>query len=133
MTKLNIDMLQLRRAIEASWKPDTAYHHVEEPGNPALGQCYVTSRVIQHYFPEAEIVEGEVLTPHGVEKHFWNVFENGGKELHIDLTWQQFPSGSFVKKWSVRDRRTLNDTRPTIERVELLLDRVEHMARSYLQ
>lgn len=52
-------MLRLREAIEASWKPDTAYHHAEEVDNPALGQCYVTSRVIQYYFPEAEIVEGE--------------------------------------------------------------------------
>ena len=127
MAELNIDMLKLRQAIEASRKSDTAYLYVEELGNPALGQCYVTSRVVQHYFPEAEIVEGEVQTPKGIEKHFWNVFKSNGKELHIDLTWQQFPPVSIVKDWKIRDRHTLNDTPPTVERVELLLSRVRRI------
>jgi hypothetical protein len=120
-----MDMTKLREAIEASWKPDTAYHHVKEKGNPALGQCYVTSRVVQHYFPEAEIVEGEVLTDKGIEKHFWNMIITNNQRLHIDLTWQQFHHGSSVKNWKVRNRLTLNDSQQTIDRFDLLLKRVK--------
>lgn len=120
-----VDMLSLRRAIEVSWRPDTAYLVAEEPGNPALGQCYVTARVVQHYFPEAEIVEGEVNTGKGAEKHFWNVFHASENDVHIDLTWNQFPHGSRVETWKVRDRTTLNDSQVTIDRVERLLGRVE--------
>lgn len=123
---MSTDMLALRRAIEAAWQPDTAYHFVEEPGNPGLGQCYVTSRVVQYYFPDAELAEGQVVTPTGNEWHFWNVFPNSGQELHLDLTWQQFPSGSFVKDWKIRPRHTYNDSPPTVERFERLLQRVQH-------
>ena len=119
------DMLALRRALEASWQPDTAYHHAEQAGNPALGQCYVTARVIQHYFPLTEIVEGEVITSTGTEKHFWNVFDIQGSLVHLDLTWQQFPQGSQVKSWRIRSRNTFNDSEPTIQRVERLLQRVQ--------
>ena len=72
----------------------------------------------------SEIVEGEIQTSDGTEKHFWNIFDSNGKELHVDLTWQQFPSKSIVKSWRIRDRSTLNDTQSTVDRVELLLGRV---------
>jgi len=121
-----VDMLALRRAIEASWQPDTAYHSAEETGNPALGQCYVTSRVVQHFFPEAELAEGEVTTPAGSEWHFWNVLTVGDQQIHLDLTWQQFPHGSLVKNWKIRLRDTYNDSQPTVERFERLLQRVQH-------
>lgn len=120
-----VTMLELRHALEASWRADTAYRFVSEPGNPALGQCYVTSRVVQHYFPEAELAEGEVTTPSGTEWHFWNVFTIGEQQIHVDLTWQQFPQGSSVKKWEIRPRHTYNDSQPTIERFERLLQRVQ--------
>jgi hypothetical protein len=121
----DLSMLQLRRALEASWQPDTAYLRVQREGNPALGQCYPTSRVLQHYFPAAEIVEGEVITPIATEKHFWNLLVAHGVEIHIDLTWQQFPPGSYVASWQVRDRNTLGDGPETLRRVDLLTKRVE--------
>jgi hypothetical protein len=124
MDNPRVDQLRLREAIEKSWQRDTANLKVEESGNPALGQCYPTSRVVQHYFPETEIAEGEVLTPGGPEKHFWNVIRTRDGYLHIDFTWQQFPSGSSIRNWKIRDRRTLNDSPPTVKRVELLLSRV---------
>lgn len=123
-----MDMLKLREAIEASWEPDTAYLRAEKEGNSALGQCYPTARVVQHYFPEMEIVEGEVITTQGSEKHFWNIMRTKNNTMHIDLTWQQFPHGSVVKNWKVRDRNALNDSPETIRRVETLLSRV----RQYL-
>jgi len=120
-----VEMFQLREALEASWKPDTAYLKVEEAGNPALGQCYPTSWVVQFYYPKAEIVEGEIWTGKSTEKHFWNILGQNGETIHIDFTWQQFPNGSVIKSYKVRDRETLGDGPETIKRIELLHNRVK--------
>lgn len=122
-----VDMVKLRQAIEASWEPAIAYMRQEEDGNPALGQCYPTSWVMQQYFAELEIVEGDIVTPSGREKHFWNILRNNGQVYHIDLTWQQFPVGSYVDSWWVRDRRTLNDGEETKQRCALLKSKVERV------
>ncbi len=125
-----ITMLKMRQALEASWDSETAYLGLAEEGNPALGNCYPTSRVVQYHFPDTEIVEGEVSTPKGNEKHFWNLVVVGGIEYHIDLTWQQFPTGSCVTGYKTRDRNELNDGQDTVRRVELLLDRVQNFLSS---
>ena len=121
-----ISILRLREALEHSWDAKTSYLNVSEEGNPALGQCYPTARMVQHFFPEMEIVEGEVLTGGKPEqhKHFWNILIKDGVEYHIDLSWQQFPVGSTVENYKVRDRETLGDSPPTIERCNLLLERI---------
>lgn len=121
----NVTIIMLREAIEASWGSDTAYLHVSEVGNPALGNCYPTSRVVQYYFPKMEIIEGQVLANEKLEKHFWNMIVDEGFEYHIDLSWQQFPPGSVVEEYKVRDRKTLADSESTVKRVDLLLDRVK--------
>lgn len=124
-------MLRLRQALEASWDADTAYLGAFKEGNPALGNCYPTLRVIQHYYPDTEIVEGEISTPNGSEKHFWNLLVVDGIEYHIDLTWQQFPTGSYVRSYKVRDRNKLGDGEDATRRVNLLLDRVETFLASH--
>ena len=58
MTK--VDLPHLREALEASWGEKTSYLAAKKAGNPSLGQCYPTPRVIQHFFPETEIVKGKV-------------------------------------------------------------------------
>jgi hypothetical protein len=63
-------MLRLREALNASWDKRTAYLEVEQMGNPALGQCYPTSRTVQHYYPETEIIRGTVWTGQTSELHF---------------------------------------------------------------
>jgi len=63
-------MLRLREALNASWDKRTAYLEVEQMGNPALGQCYPTSRTVQHYYPETEIITGTVWTGQTSELHF---------------------------------------------------------------
>ncbi len=68
-----------------------------------------------------EVAEGEVRTGHEVERHFWNVLDHGLTLLHIDLSWQQFPTGSSVRAYAIRDRSTFADSRETIKRVEILL------------
>ena len=126
-------LVQVREALEHSWSAETAYERALRPGVPALGQCYPTARVLQALFPVLEIVEGTVWTGSTQEKHFWNLLAVRGREYHLDLTWQQFPTGSEVRGWHVRDRECLGDGPRTIERVDLLLRRVKaRLARSDL-
>jgi hypothetical protein len=114
----------LRAAIEASWDRRTAYRGVTQAGNPAFGQCYPTSRVVQFFYPEVEIACGDVWTGSAVECHFWNVRGSGGEAEWIDFSWKQFPAGSAVQRYRLLDRRHLGDSPPTVERCELLLERV---------
>ncbi len=119
-------MLRLREALEASWDRDTSYFAAEQAGNPALGQCYPTCRVVQHYFPETEIIKGKVDTNSSREDiHFWNALHHRNDWYHIELSWQQFPPGSRVIEFIALDRNNLGDSPATIKRCELLLSRVE--------
>lgn len=127
-TKPNV--LQIREALEASWDEKTAYLGVKIEGNPALGQCYPTARVVQNFFPKTEIVKGEVWTGKRIEVHFWNVLIVGDSYYHIDLSWQQFPHGSSIKEYQILDRKTLGDSQETTERYEILLRRVLQYLKS---
>ncbi len=132
--RMETDFDQVSEALEASWDRNTSYQMAFEENNPALGQCYPTSRVIQAFFPETEIVEGEVWTGIRIEKHFWNLLLTDGVERHIDLTWKQFPAASEVRNWRVRARETLGDSPGTIACVNLLLERVnDHINRQKQQ
>ncbi|HZG45134.1 MAG TPA: hypothetical protein VEZ41_02555 [Allosphingosinicella sp.] len=123
------DLDKLAAALEASWDRSTAYRGVVQPGNPAVGQCYPTSRVVQFFYPETEIACGDVWTGAGTECHFWNVRGSGDEAEWIDLSWQQFPPGSVVQHFKLLDRHRLGDTPPTLERCGLLLRRVlAHLA-----
>jgi hypothetical protein len=86
-----IDLASLAAAIEASWDHRTAYQGITRPGNPAFGQCYPTSRVVQFFYPETEIARGDVWTGSSTECHFWNVRGSGDEAEWIDLSWKQFP------------------------------------------
>ena len=118
-------MLRLREALEASWDGQTAYGALEQAGNPALGQCYPTCRVVQHYYPATEIIKGKVWTGESEEIHFWNGLRVGDEWYHIDLSWRQFPVGSVVREFVALDRHDLGDSEATIQRCALLLKRVE--------
>ena len=117
-------LARLAAALEASWDHRTSHGGVTRPGNPALGQCYPTSRIVQYFFSETEIACGEVWTGAGTECHFWNVRGSGHAAEWIDLSWQQFPPGSVVRHFKLLDRRHLADSPPTVERCALLLRRV---------
>lgn len=122
---MEANLLQIREALEASWDEKTSYLAVKQKGNPALGQCYPTSRVVQHYFREMEIIKGTVWNGKTNEVHFWNGLQVDGSLYHIDLSWQQFPNGSAVRSFEILDRKSLHDSDATVKRCELLLDRVE--------
>ena len=119
-----VSLSQLRSALETSWDHRTAYLGACQPGNTALGQCYPTSRVVQWFFPNLEIVSGEVDTGTALEAHFWNIDPAFNPAKHVDLTWQQFAEGSKVVRFEILDRHALNDSPPTIARCELLRERV---------
>jgi hypothetical protein len=123
------DLIALREALEASWSAETSYGGVWEERNPALGQCYPTARVVQHFLPASEIVRGTVWTRTRPETHFWSELPTDDGVIAIDLTWQQFPPGSVVTAQEVLDRNSLGDSPPTIARCELLLARVEAYLR----
>ena len=122
-------MLRIREALEASWDRQTAYGEVHQAGNPALGQCYPTSRVVQHFCPATEIVKGKVWTGRSEELHFWNCLPIDGMLYHIDLSWQQFAAGSVVREFVLLDRLHLDDSQATLRRCSLLLERVENFLR----
>jgi hypothetical protein len=120
----SIDLPVLTLALEASWDSFTSYQGATRPGNPAYGQCYPTSRVVQWFYPEYEIAKGEVWTGARIEQHFWNVRGAGEDAEWIDLSWKQFPAGSVVRQFSLLDRNSLGDSERAKERCALLLQRV---------
>jgi hypothetical protein len=120
----SVDLPILTLALEASWDHLTSYQGAIRPGNPAYGQCYPTSRVVQWFYPEYEIAKGEVWTGTSVEQHFWNVRGIGEHAEWMDLSWKQFPAGSVVRQFSLLDRTSLGDSERTKERCALLLQRV---------
>ena len=122
--KRGIDVLQVRDALEAAWGQDTSYQCAVQEGNPALGQCYPTSRVMQRFFPELDIVKGTVWTGGSLESHFWNILTVNEVTHHVDLTWQQFPHGSRVTSFEILDRDCLQDSKQTVQRCDRLEERV---------
>jgi hypothetical protein len=131
--KRGVDLLQLREALEAAWDPDTSYQGAFQEGNPALGQCYPTSRVMQSFFPTLDIAKGTVWTGASSESHFWNVLFVNDVACHIDLSWQQFPSGSSVTSFEILDRDCLLDSGETVERCHRLEERVLAYLMGHLQ
>lgn len=121
-SKLNLTTL--RHAIEASWSEETAYHNVLEVGNPSFGQCLPTSFVINHFFPEIQMVCGKVLIDNKIEEHYWNALMMNDNFYHIDLTWQQFPIGSKVLEFEIFDFNSLAKNSSAYKRSHLLLNRV---------
>ncbi|HEY0147537.1 MAG TPA: hypothetical protein VGB70_00890 [Allosphingosinicella sp.] len=115
---------RLEQALAASWDSRTAHLGVTEPGNPALGQCYPTARVVQWFFPRFEIASGQVDTGAALEWHFWNVDPSRDPPEALDLTWRQFPEGSAVTRFTILARGALGDSPLTLQRCQLLLDRV---------
>ncbi len=118
-------MLRLREALVACWDKRTAYLEVELAGNPALGQCYPTSRVVQRYYPETEIIKGKVWTGETADVHFWNGLRVGDDWYHIDLSWQQFPVDSVIQEFAILGRHELVDSHATMRRCELLFKRID--------
>jgi hypothetical protein len=118
------DLLLLREALEASWDAKTSYASAIQEGNPAFGQCYPSSWVVNFFYPELVIVKGRVWTGASLEDHFWNVRTVDTTIYHIDFTWQQFPSHSVVRDFRELTGDELHDSASTVTRCALLKRRV---------
>jgi hypothetical protein len=114
----------LAEALAASWDARTAYLGVHVPGNPALGQCYPTARVVQWFYPAFEVAVGEVAAGDRVERHFWNIRGSGADAEWLDFSWMQFPPGARVTRFEMLDLQAVQDSPATQARCALLMERV---------
>jgi hypothetical protein len=116
-------LLALARSLRASWDELTAYQGKFDPANPSAGQCYPTSRVVEWFYPDYEVVRGEVLTQAGIEQHFWNVRVGSVDAQKIDLSWDQFPPASTIVRFEFLFSNAFADSAGTQGRCLLLLTR----------
>lgn len=123
-----ITLKELTDALGNSWCAETSASsdswHNE---NPALGQCAVTSCVVQDYLG-GDLLNCVVILPDGTtSSHYYNLIDN----QEIDLTRQQFPAESSFSPGTTKTEG-LASTRDyclsydkTRSRYELLKARVE--------
>jgi len=114
----------LASALRASWDAQTAYQGRFNPENPAAGQCYPTARVVQWFYPDLEVVHGEVRTGTALERHFWNAPMGSGGAERVDLSWEQFPPGATIARFDFLRTGASADSQGTHARCLLLLRRV---------
>lgn len=86
-----VSLRDLTDAITKSWSAGTSANAEKwNVNNPSLGQCAVTSCVMQDYFGE-DILNSVVILPDGsTDSHYYNLINDEA----VDLTKQQFPAGS---------------------------------------
>ncbi len=123
---------KLEKVLEACWSSDTSSDAENwDTANKAYGQCAVTALVVQDYCG-GNIVNSIVKVPEWGDageavSHYFNKI--GDKE--IDLTRKQFPEGTEVpegmdkKKDFETTRQYVLSYAPTVERYELLKQRIE--------
>ena len=114
----------LASSLRGSWDALTAYAGNFDRANPAAGQCYPTSRVVEWFYPDYPVVRGEVITQLGIEHHFWNVRGGSQGTDTIDLSWEQFPPASTISWFDYLLSDASADSPGTQHRCHLLLMRV---------
>jgi hypothetical protein len=112
----------LESALEAAWSRDTSADAATwSEANRAWGQCAVTALIVQDYLGGI-LRRGEV----GPISHYWNLTPSGDE---VDLTWQQFPSGTEITNVTVRTREYVLSHVETARRYEKLARRVDQILR----
>lgn len=116
--------LKLSTALKYAWQKDTAYP--DDVGrwrvdNPSVGQCTVTSLVVQDY------LDGEIHK-NSAYNHYWNEVRNKG---FIDFTYDQFNTDADIPSERIRPRDELLEgeggkRNNTKHRYQLLKDRVKN-------
>lgn len=113
----------LEKAVRISWIKETCYPPMASQWSsetPELGQCAVTSFVVQDYFG------GEILFCRH-NNHYWNRLPNGEE---VDITRNQFKAGTVVCVDEIRSRQNVIEedrkcNARTEERYLILKSRVE--------
>src|ERR1700723_2879045 len=78
----------LRESFRQAWNAETSVDPGWSEANPSLGQCAVTSLIVQDLLG-GELVRAEV----GEVSHYWNRLDDG---VEVDLTRDQFAAFSPV-------------------------------------
>lgn len=123
----------LHEAIRDSWSADTSSDPGWSAGNPALGQCAVTSLLLQAALG-GELAWARAVPPGGDPvSHYWNLLPGGIEE---DRTRCQFPEGTQVPSPQPKEFSGFADLRayvlsfePTRRRYLALLDGVASRLR----
>lgn len=105
---------QLLSCVARLWSQQTSVDPANwSPGNPAWGQCAVTSLIIQDCFG-GDLVRSTV----GGISHYWNVLPDGSV---IDVTFEQFLPGSRLdSEPEIRSREYVLSFPDTVKRYTLL-------------
>lgn len=119
----NLILEEFKKALKKSWSKDTAHESVKkqwDTKNKELGQCAVTSLLVNKYFA-GEIWKGDIVGKK--YSHFWNVLPNGEK---IDLTKSQLKKENIkIVNIKVKTTKELLENKDLKIRYELLKKRVE--------
>lgn len=100
-----VNNITLKEIFMGAWDSLTSSEPSWSLENPALGQCAVTSLIIQDWFG-GSLLRAEVVCGESIKSHYWNLLP-GNKE--VDLTFGQFinldPDSQIVKDTvKIRDR-----------------------------
>lgn len=119
-----MDLKQLQTALQKSWSHETAYGGIWSKANPALGQCAISSLIVQDYFGGK------------IERFFINDtrethYANNIHGAQIDTTISQFDNGikltlaqvELADGETMRARMLANAD--TLRRYDLLRQKVE--------
>lgn len=115
---MNIE--QLTSLLRQSWSKETCYEKCRDdryPGNPSVGQCFVTALVVNDYLGWVIV---KWMASNGVS-HYWNRID----WKDTDLTRDQFDdSVTIVEVWEVeREEIQQNERYKELRRkVEKLVD-----------
>lgn len=107
--------------IERAWCAETSADPTGwSPSNPALGQCAVTTLIVQDYYGgelRRALVDGQ--------SHYWNALPGGAE---VDLTIRQFRAGRREGLVIARSREYVLGFVDTARRYQTLKALVETMA-----
>ena len=123
--RINQEINKINYALINSWSKETSYELVKDNWslkNKSLGQCAITSLIIQDYLGGDIVFAETIFDNSSVINHYWNFIDN----IDYDLTIQQFTSNyKFINK-KIVSRNTLLRNLDTLKRYQILKEKVDN-------
>lgn len=123
--RINQEINKINYALINSWSKETSYELVKDNWslkNKSLGQCAITSLIIQDYLGGDIVFAETIFDNSSVINHYWNFIDN----IDYDLTIQQFTSNyKFINK-KIVSRNTLLGNLDTLKRYQILKEKVDN-------
>lgn len=114
------DVSDLYGQLKSAWCKETSADPDNwTPENPAYGQCAVSSLIVQDKFG-GNLRRCKV---NGVTAHYYNEVDHGNG-TYIDMTREQFGHIYDEGEFTIRDREYVLSFPSTVERYELLKERM---------